>query len=112
MFRRSSHISVQVPADRFEQAVDYYQTTFHLRLGKREPGSAELRGDNFTIWVDVGSPDAVQEFVVKDGAAARRLLEAGGATILDETSCGFHVRDPFGLRYHVYVEDESTPPVD
>jgi catechol 2,3-dioxygenase-like lactoylglutathione lyase family enzyme len=104
MFTRSSHISIQLPADRFEQAVAYYRDTFGLTEGKREEGSAEMRGENFTIWVDVAEPDAVQEFNVKDGAAARAALLAGGATILSETEFGFHVRDPYGLRYHVWIE--------
>jgi len=107
MFRRSSHISIQVSPERIESATDYYKRTFDLVEGKREAGSVELQGPNFTIWVDEGNPDAIQEFVVSDGSKAREALCDAGAEILGDTSCGFHVRDPYGLRYHVYIETES-----
>jgi hypothetical protein len=109
MFRRSSHIAIAVPTEDVEGAVAHYKGLFGLEEKSRSEDGIELSGNNFTIWVDraQGKQTVLQEWVVKDRAAARAAVLASGATITGESSCGFYVSDPYGMTYHVYFDDEA-----
>ena len=108
MFRRSNHISVQVRADELETAVQHYKDLFRLQEIGREAGSVELKGSNFTIWIDAAEkPVVLQEFVTGDADEARRAVERSGGTVTGESPFGFYVTDPYGMSYHVYIEDEA-----
>ena len=109
MFRRSRHISVEVLPDQLEEAVSHYKGLFGIVEENRTDDGVELAGSNFTIWIDVakGRPQVTQEWVTTDGDAARTAVENSGGRITGESHCGFYVQDPYGMSYHVYVEDEA-----
>lgn len=108
MYRRSGDIAIYVAPDRFEEAIVHYKTLFRVAEGDRSDDAVELRGTNFTIWIEKarGSTGVYHEWFTCDGAEARRLHETSGATITGSSSSGFYVEDQFGLSYHVFVEEE------
>ena len=109
MFQRSSHIAIRVAPEELENAVRHYRDLFQLVEKSRSKDSVELSGLNFTMWIDLadGRPAVMQEFVARDAEDARRRVEASGAKILDESPCGFHVQDPYGMAYHIYIEKDE-----
>lgn len=108
MFKRSNHISVSVESSDKERAVDYYTKAFGLIVDFAEENYTELKGQNFSICVSTSrAPGAIfQEFVPDDAASARQRLVSLGCKILEDTSVGFMVEDPFGLRFHVYTSKD------
>ena len=109
MFRRSSNIAVSVPSEKVSEAVNHYIKLFGLKEKSRSEDSVELVGIDFTIWVDVAkeTPQVLQEFSVRDGSEARAIIESTQSEITGESPCGFYVRDPYGLQFHVLVEPEG-----
>ena len=91
-----------------DEAVRHYQGLFGLEEKSRGKDGVELRGSNFTIWIDEDGarPPVRQEFVAQDAAEARRAVESSGGTVTGDTHSGFHVLDPYGLCYHVFIDDE------
>jgi hypothetical protein len=106
--KRSEHVAIRVPKDLVEQAVDHYTVTLGVVEKSRSSDGIELKGENFTLWIDASEGEHVvlQEFVSADPAASRALLEAQGCEIYDESVVGFHVRDPYGLHYHVWTKTD------
>ena len=107
---RSSHIAIVVPPDRVDEAVAHYKTLLGVTETKRSPEGVELSGPNFMLYVEPGDkPVVLQEFVTTEGAGVRSKFEAAGCQVFGESSAGFHVTDPFGLSYHVWLEEAGTP---
>lgn|GEM_PF-5838680 len=109
MFRRSRHISIEVTTDQLDDAVQHYKKLFGIEQENRTSDGVELTGCNFTLWLDVAQdkPQILHEWVTTDGVGARVAVQNSGATITGESHCGFYVSDPYGMAYHVYVEDEA-----
>jgi catechol 2,3-dioxygenase-like lactoylglutathione lyase family enzyme len=109
MFRRSRHIAISVMPDQVEEAVAHYRSLFGLEEASRTEDSIELVGTNWTLLIDRTDkdPGVLHEWVTNDGAAARRAVENSTATITGESHCGFYVRDPYGMTYHVFIDDEA-----
>ena len=116
MFRRSKHIAVFVSQAKFDAAVEFYVQAFGMSVEEKSSSSASLKGGNFMLYVEVSSPSGLdlQEFVPESEADAERqllglgceLIEVNGST---HSTDGFYVRDPYGLRYHVFTSDR---PID
>ena len=106
---RSSHIAVRVPANRLEEAVRYYSKLLGAKETKRDGGEVELTGENFFLYIEPGESVVLQEFATKEGESARSKFEAAGCTVFDESEHGFHVTDPFGMSYHIWLEKDRTP---
>ena len=103
--RRSNHIAVNIPEDQVEAAVAHYIAVFGVEEKSRSDEGIELVGPNFTLWIVAAEDSKVlQEFVTKDGPGTRKLVEDHGCQIASETPYGFMVHDPYGLKYHVFVE--------
>lgn len=104
--KRSEHVAIRVPKDLVEQAVNHYTVTLGIVEKSRSADGIELKGENFTLWIDAteDAPVVLQEFVPADPAATRTLHEAHGCEIYEESAVGFHVRDPYGLHYHVWTK--------
>lgn len=108
---RSSHIAIRVPSERLEDAVAHYKTLLGVSETARKPDGVELTGHNFMLYVEPGEPVVLQEFVTNEGADVRSKFEAAGCRIFDVSEFGFHVSDPYGLSYHVWIEKEASDPI-
>jgi catechol 2,3-dioxygenase-like lactoylglutathione lyase family enzyme len=109
--KRSSHIAIMVPADKVEQAAAYYRNVLGAEEQSRKDSGIELAGPNFMLYVEPSDrPVVLQEFVSADGPSARDRFAAAGCTIFDESEFGFHVTDPYGMSYHIWVEKNASPP--
>lgn len=107
---RSSHIAVVVPKGRVDEAVEHYKSLLNVKETKRSSEGVELTGPNFMLYVEPGdSPVVLQEFITRDGAGVRSKFESAGCRVFGESSVGFHVSDPFGLNYHVWLEGAGEP---
>lgn len=97
-----------MPEGQFEEAVRHYKTVLDTKEATRTDDSVELKGPNFTIYVEksTGPVSVLHEWVTCDGEAARQAHLAAGSTITGESHSGFYVRDPYGMSYHVFVEEE------
>jgi hypothetical protein len=107
--RRSEHVAVVVPSEKVEAAILHYKTTLGVVEQSRSADGVELKGENFTLWIDAteDEPVVLQEFVPADPVASRALHESQGCEIYGESELGFHVRDPYGLRYHVWTKADT-----
>jgi len=107
---RSSHIAVVVPVGRVDEAVEHYKNLLDLEETKRTSEGVELSGPNFTLYVEPGeNPIVLQEFISKDGAGVRSKFESAGCRVFGESDVGFHVIDPYGLNYHVWLDEANAP---
>ncbi len=106
--KRSTHIALTISSERLDEAARYYVETMGLTKGESSPKAIELKGDNFTLWLDAGREQGpvLQEFTLPaaEKETARRRLAASGAEILGDSEHGFYLRDPYGLAYHVFLE--------
>lgn len=104
--RRSNHIAIHVPEDQVEAAVAHYIAVLGASEKSRSEEGIELEGANFTLWL-MGSdePEVYQEFVTKDRPGAQRLIAEHGLQVAEETPYGVMVRDPYGLKYHIFIEE-------
>ena len=103
--RRSNHVAVNIPQDQVESAVAHYIAVLGVEEKSRSEEGIELVGPNFTLWIVASDePKVLQEFVTNDGPGARKLIEDHGFQIASETPYGFMVHDPYGLKYHVFIE--------
>lgn len=109
--RRSSHIAVRVSPGRFEEAISHYRAVLGVTENSRTDSMVGLSGPNFTLWIDRsdGESMVLQEFGTQDRDAAKAVHSARGCEIFDESEHGFHVRDPFGMAYHVWIESPENP---
>lgn len=108
MYKRSTHTSISVhPSDK-EGAIAYYTKAFGLQVGEQSDTYTELVGSNFSICVSTSrKPGGIyQEFLPDEPSAAREHFESLGCKILEKTSFGFMVEDPYGLCFHVYLQKE------
>lgn len=106
--RRSNHIAVHVAAEKYEEAVNFYIRTFDLKLEEKTPERAYLHGQNYSLFVvSSKAPKVATEFMVKDLAAAKQKLEAGGCQILSWDGPGKSngVKDPYGLVFNVWLDE-------
>jgi hypothetical protein len=103
---RSQDIAVRVPRDQMEAAAAHYKAVLGVTEKERSPDGIGLKGPDFNLWIDAadGAPCVLQEFVTQDRDAARAAHQAAGSRIYDESEHGFHVEDPYGMHYHVWVE--------
>lgn len=103
--RRTRHIAVRVPSGAEQAAQEFYSQVMGL-----VPDGTGLKGENFTLYIDPGmSPTVVlQEFVGKP-EDKEKFLHAG-CEVFDESEFGFHVRDPFGMCFHVWTKDGGEAP--
>lgn len=110
--RRTSHIALRVPLDKVESAIAHYTSLLGVKREIGEDGSVGLVGGNFTIWVDVGESDGqvMQEFAGSESSVDKQRFLDAGCEVFDESKYGFHVRDPFGMVYHVWVETDEKGP--
>jgi catechol 2,3-dioxygenase-like lactoylglutathione lyase family enzyme len=110
--RRTSHIAVRVPPDKAEAAEKFYTEALGLERRQQDTGEVGLFGENFVLWVDSSDHHhlALQEFAGRGAKAAKERFLALGCEVFDESPQGFHVRDPFGLSFHVWIEDENPAP--
>ncbi|MBS1723298.1 MAG: hypothetical protein JSS66_10135 [Armatimonadetes bacterium] len=108
MLRRSSHIAIRVRPEQLEAAVAHYKAALGVVEKSRTDGEVELTGDNFTLWVgsDALGSGAIHEFLCNDSTEARGRIESAGGVVIGESPHGFYVRDPYGLNYHVFVEED------
>ena len=103
--RRSSHIAVNIPQYQVESAVAHYIAVLGVEEKSRSDEGIELVGPNFTLWIVASDdPKVLQEFVTNDGPGTRQLVADHGCQIASETPYGFMVHDPYGLKYHVFIE--------
>ena len=107
--KRSSHIAVKLPANQVEAAAKHYQTLLGLERAPREEPGIHLVGPNFHLWIDHLEDETLvlQEFIADDPDAAKAAHIAAGCEIFDESGYGFHVRDPYGMHYHVWTKKEE-----
>lgn len=110
---RSQHIALRVPADKVQAAAAHYEATLGLKRTAENADGVELAGPNFMLYVEptAGEPMLLQEFVAEDREAVRSRLEQAGCTLFEESDAGFHVLDPFGMHYHVWIEKKPSPTV-
>lgn len=106
---RSSHIAVKVHPDKMDSAAQHYVAVLGLEERGRTTNSIELAGPNFTVYVDatLSEPIVLQEFVAQDGKESKEAHRLAGCEIFDESEFGFHVRDPYGMHYHVWTSETS-----
>jgi hypothetical protein len=111
--RRSSHIAIRVAPERVEEAVSHYKAALGVIEKSRNEQGVELRGPDFTLWIDRAeqTPLVLQEFVAEGGDSVKDRLQSLGCVVFDEGKDGFHVRDPFGMNYHVWIESPANPAV-
>jgi hypothetical protein len=114
MLRRSKNIVVYVSPDQYEGAVEFYRKAFGLTLEDKEPDIASLKGPNFMLYVEPKKPSGLnlQEFVpLEEMDAKTHLLNLGCKPIevdgSSDSTDGFYVEDPYGLKYHVYTTDTA-----
>lgn len=107
---RSRDIAIRLPKASLEAAAAHYQAVLGVTESERTADGIGLKGPDFNLWLDASEgPNVVlQEFVTHDRAAARAAHEAAGSRIYDESEHGFHVEDPYGLHYHVWVESDGN----
>lgn len=110
--RRTSHIAVRVTPEQVENAVSHYNSLLGTVRKDSTDGQVGLVGENFTIWIDSSdsNDDPMQEFAGSGSAVEKQRFIDAGCEIFDESKQGFHVRDPFGLVYHVWVENGEAGP--
>jgi len=103
---RSRHIAIRLPKEQIEAAANHYKTLLGVEEVERQEDGVNLQGPDFNLWLDVsdGPTMVMQEFVTNDRSAAKAAHEAAGCRIFDEGEDGFHVEDPYGMHYHVWVE--------
>jgi hypothetical protein len=107
--RRSAHIAVYVPIGRREEAANHYKDLFGLEEKGRNEESVELEGPNFMLFVEESpNPVVLQEFV-DESPNARSRFERAGCQIFGEWDGGFHVRDPYGMSFHVWTQKDKSP---
>lgn len=104
--KRTSHIAVRVPPERAEEATRFYSDLFGL---ERKGGDGGLFGENFVLWVDSSDNHhvALQEY--SGGNVTKEQFIEQGCEVFDESPQGFHVRDPFGLSFHVWTNKDEDP---
>jgi catechol 2,3-dioxygenase-like lactoylglutathione lyase family enzyme len=104
--KRTSHIAVRVSPERAESAIEFYSKVLGLERKEGKPGEVGLHGENFVLWVDSSESHhvALQEFA---GKASKQQFIDHGCEVFDETPQGFHVRDPFGLSFHVWTAEDA-----
>ena len=110
--RRTSHIAVRVPAERVEEAVAHYTALLGVKRRDSDDGQIGLVGENFTIWIDAGDKggEVLQEFAGAGLEVEKARFVMSGCEVFDESDEGFHVRDPFGMCYHVWFEEDGEEP--
>ncbi len=103
---RSQDIAIRLPREQMEAAAAHYKAVLGVTEKERTPDGIGLQGPDFRLWLDAGEgpPFVLQEFSTKDREAARAAHLAAGCRIFDEGEQGFHVEDPYGMHYHVWVE--------
>lgn len=108
--RRTSHIAVRVPPEKADEALNFYQDLLGLERREEKQGEVGLFGENFVIWVDSSDNNhlALQEFAGEGRAATKQRFLDHGCEVFDESPQGFHVRDPYGLAFHVWTA--TDPP--
>ena len=104
--KRSSHVAIKLPASQVQAAAKHYRTVLGLEVASREEPGVHLVGPNFHLWIDHLESETLvlQEFVAEDAEEARLAHLAAGCEIFDESEFGFHVRDPYGMHYHVWTK--------
>ena len=78
-----------------------------------EDGQIGLVGENFTIWIDPEESNGypMQEFAGSGASVDKQRFLDMGCDVYEESKFGFHVRDPFGMVYHVWVENDEKGPL-
>lgn len=120
LFRSSTYIALQVR--KRAEAVRFYTEVLGLQ-GSRNPAEPEcevtLKHGPVTLVVDECGPGQEEgvgkvffEFVTNDLEKAKASVLANGCTFGRTTSgggfIGQMVNDPFGMRFHIYQQKEST----
>ena len=102
-------MSICVTSEELEEAISHYCGLFGIDVVNRTDDGVELCGSNFTLWLEVGvgGRRVLQEWVTTDGDQARLAIQGSGSTILGDSKSGFYVTDPYGLSYHVFVDDDA-----
>jgi catechol 2,3-dioxygenase-like lactoylglutathione lyase family enzyme len=104
MFRSSRDLIIRVPAERWAEALRFYERVLGFAPGARADDMAGFESGALQLFVERGSAHAaVLELLVPDVAAARaRLLECG-CTLIEEDPqrprC--YLRDPYGLTFNI-----------
>jgi len=107
---RSSHIAVVVSKERLDEAVEHYKNLLNVIETKRDTEGVELAGENFMLFVEPGeSPIVLQEFISQEKAGVRSKFESAGCKVFGESEVGFHVIDPYGMNYHVWLDESNAP---
>lgn len=110
--RRTTHIAVRVAPEQVASAAEFYTSVFGLKEEGREEEGVKLVGENFVLWIDPAQEHnvALQEFSTPTAQEKKAEFLARGCTVFGESTYGYHVRDPYGLCFHVWDEANNEPP--